>query len=67
MISFVSIQDYVAAFEKLLRLGLKQQPEREIMHVIVDMVMQEKAFNQYYAYLAQKFCEYHRRFMVSVH
>ena len=52
------------AFEKLLRLGLNNQQEREIIHVIVDVTLQEKTFNPYYAYLLQKFCEYDRRFQV---
>ena len=58
-------QDFVDAFEKLLRLGLKQKQEREIIHVILDMALQEKAWNPFYAYLTQKFCEYDKRFRVS--
>ena len=53
------------AFEKLLRLGLKHQQEREVIHVIMDVSTQEKQFNPFYAYLVQKFCEYHRRFQAS--
>ena len=53
------------AFEKLLRLGLKNQSEREIIHVVVDMCLQEKVYNPFYSYLMQKFCEYDRRFQVS--
>ena len=59
-------QDFVDAFEKLLRLGLKHQQEREIVHVTMDICTQEKQFNPYYAYLTQKFCEYHRRFQVRI-
>ena len=33
-------QDYVDAFEKLLRLGLKDTQEREIVHVLVDCCLQ---------------------------
>ena len=59
------LQDFVDAFEKLLRLGLKQKQEREIIHVILDVAMQEKTWNPFYAYLTQKFCEYDKRFRVG--
>lgn len=61
----MSAEDYLDAFEKLLRLGLKNQQEREIIHVIMHCCLQEKTFNPFYAVLAQKFCEYDRRFQVS--
>ncbi|CAH1776366.1 unnamed protein product, partial [Owenia fusiformis] len=58
-------EDYIDAFEKLLRLGLKQQQESEIIHVIVECCCQEKKYNPYYGYLLQKLCEYDRRFMMT--
>lgn len=60
----MSAEDYLDAFEKLLRLSLKNQQEREIIHVILHCCLQEKTFNPYYAVLAQKFCEYDRKFQV---
>ena len=36
----VCLQDCVDAFEKLLRLGLKDRQEREIVHVLVDCCLQ---------------------------
>ncbi|XP_046363929.2 nucleolar MIF4G domain-containing protein 1-like [Haliotis rufescens] len=59
-------EDYIDAFEKLLKLGLKHQQEREIIHVILDCCLQEKKFNPFYAFLAQKFCEFDRRFQMTV-
>lgn len=47
------------------RLRLKDQQEREIVHVLVDCCLQEKTYNPFYAFLAGKFCEYQRRFQVS--
>ncbi|XP_020367723.2 nucleolar MIF4G domain-containing protein 1 isoform X1 [Rhincodon typus] len=58
-------EDYLDAFEKLLRLRLKDQQEREIIHVIVHCCLQEKTFNPFYAFLTQKFCEYNRRFQMT--
>ncbi|KFQ79966.1 Nucleolar MIF4G domain-containing protein 1, partial [Phoenicopterus ruber ruber] len=58
-------EDFLDAFEKLLKLGLKDQQEREIVHVILYCCLQEKTYNPFYAFLADKFCEYERRFQVT--
>ncbi|RZB40187.1 nucleolar MIF4G domain-containing protein 1 [Asbolus verrucosus] len=60
----MSAEDYLDAFEKLLRLALKNQQEREIIHVILHCCLQEKKYNPFYAILAQKFCEYDRKYQV---
>uniref|UniRef100_K7GIM2 Nucleolar MIF4G domain-containing protein 1 n=2 Tax=Pelodiscus sinensis TaxID=13735 RepID=K7GIM2_PELSI len=61
----MSSEDFLDAFEKLLKLGLKDQQEREIVHVLIDCCLQEKTYNPFYAYLANKFCEYNRRFQMT--
>ncbi|XP_073486039.1 nucleolar MIF4G domain-containing protein 1 [Aquarana catesbeiana] len=58
-------EDYLDAFEKLLKLGLKDHQEREIVHVLIDCCLQEKRYNPFYAFLASKFCEYDRRFQMT--
>ncbi|KAM9307913.1 nucleolar MIF4G domain-containing protein 1 [Gastrophryne carolinensis] len=58
-------EDYLDAFEKLLKLGLKDHQEREIVHVLMDCCLQEKLYNPFYAFLASKFCEYDRRFQMT--
>ncbi|KAG9348041.1 hypothetical protein JZ751_004061 [Albula glossodonta] len=58
-------EDYLDAFEKLLRLGLKDQQEREIVHVLLDCCLQEKTFNPYYSVLGEKFCSHDRRFQMT--
>ncbi|XP_040208638.1 nucleolar MIF4G domain-containing protein 1 [Rana temporaria] len=58
-------EDYLDAFEKLLKLGLKDHQEREIVHVLIDCCLQEKRYNPFYAFLASKFCEYDRRFLMT--
>ncbi|KAG8443586.1 hypothetical protein GDO86_012114 [Hymenochirus boettgeri] len=57
--------DYLDAFEKLLRLGLKDHQEREIVHVLIDCCLQERVFNPFYAFLSSKLCEYDRRFQMT--
>jgi nucleolar MIF4G domain-containing protein 1 len=61
----MTAEDFVEAFERLMRLGLKSQQEREIVHVIMDCCLQEKSFNPYYAHLLQKLCNFHRRFQIA--
>ncbi|XP_039201606.1 nucleolar MIF4G domain-containing protein 1 [Crotalus tigris] len=58
-------EDFWDAFEKLLKLKLKDQQEREIVHILIDCCLQEKTYNPFYAYLSAKFCEYERRFQVT--
>ncbi|XP_075068220.1 nucleolar MIF4G domain-containing protein 1 [Mixophyes fleayi] len=58
-------EDYLDAFEKLLKLGLKHHQEREIVHVLIDCCLQEKSYNPFYAFLSSKFCEYDRRFQMT--
>ncbi|KAJ8911639.1 hypothetical protein NQ315_005984 [Exocentrus adspersus] len=62
----MSAEDYLDAFEKLLRLGLKNQQEREIINIILHCCLQEKQYNPYYAVLAQKFCEYDRKYQMTI-
>jgi nucleolar MIF4G domain-containing protein 1 len=59
------LQDEMDAFEKLLKLGLKDQQEREIMHIAILCCMREKTYNPYYALLIDKFCVFHKRFRVG--
>ena len=61
----MTAEDFIEAFERLMRLGLKGQQEREIVHVIIDCCLQEKTFNPYYAHLLQKLCHFHRRLQIA--
>nr|CAD7392722.1 unnamed protein product [Timema cristinae] len=62
----MTAEDYLDAFEKLLHLGLKNQQEREIIHVLMHCCLQEKQFNPYYGVLAQKLCDYDRKFQMTL-
>lgn len=52
------------AFEKLNHLGLRNNQDREIMHVAVYCCLQEKQYNPYYGLIVSKFCEMDRKLMV---
>ncbi|XP_060051668.1 nucleolar MIF4G domain-containing protein 1 [Erinaceus europaeus] len=64
--TIVTSEDFLDAFEKLLRLGLKEQQEREVVHVLVACCLQETTFNPFYAFLAAKLCSHERRFQVTL-
>uniref|UniRef100_A0A8D2CMG6 Nucleolar MIF4G domain-containing protein 1 n=1 Tax=Sciurus vulgaris TaxID=55149 RepID=A0A8D2CMG6_SCIVU len=63
--TIMTSEDFLDAFEKLLKLGLKDQQEREVVHVLTDCCLQEKTYNPFYAFLASKFCSYERRFQMT--
>ncbi|XP_020265487.1 nucleolar MIF4G domain-containing protein 1 [Asparagus officinalis] len=54
----MSGEDYIDAFEKILKLGLTGKQDREIMRVLVGCCLQEKVFNKYYTVLASKLCSH---------
>ncbi|XP_028290941.1 nucleolar MIF4G domain-containing protein 1 [Gouania willdenowi] len=58
-------EDYLDAYEKLLRMGLKDKQEREIVHVLIDCCLQEKSFNAFYAVLGEKFCSQNRHLQMT--
>ncbi|XP_049775257.1 nucleolar MIF4G domain-containing protein 1 isoform X2 [Schistocerca cancellata] len=60
----MTAEDYLDSFEKLLHLGLKNQQEREIIHVTLDCCLQEKRYNPYYSHLIQKFCDFDRKYQM---
>ncbi|XP_054712602.1 nucleolar MIF4G domain-containing protein 1-like isoform X2 [Uloborus diversus] len=59
-------EDYMDVFEKLLKLNLKNQQEREIINVILHCSLNEQSFNPFYAYLAGKFCNFARKFQMAL-
>ncbi|XP_016016460.2 nucleolar MIF4G domain-containing protein 1 isoform X2 [Rousettus aegyptiacus] len=63
--TIMTSEDFLDAFEKLLKLGLKDQQEREIVHVLVDCCLQEKTYNPFYAFLAGRLCDSDRRLQMT--
>ncbi|KAF5196303.1 nucleolar MIF4G domain-containing protein 1-like [Thalictrum thalictroides] len=54
----MSGEDYIDAFEKLLRLDLSGKQDRDIMRVLLECCLKEKVFNKYYTVLACKLCSH---------
>ena len=64
--SVMTASDYQDAFERLMRLNLTDQQEREVVRVLVDCAGQEKGYNPFYAYLAGRLCEYHDKYKFTL-
>jgi nucleolar MIF4G domain-containing protein 1 len=54
-------EDCADAAERLLRLGLRGDQEREVVRVAVECCLQEAAWNPYYAHLVTRLCSAERR------
>lgn len=59
----MSAEDYIDAFDKILRLAIKDQ--KVIVSVIIHCCLSEKTFNPYYAVLAQKFIDHDRKYFLA--
>lgn len=60
----MSAEDYIDSFERLLHLSLKDQ--KIISSIIIQCCLSENIFNPYYAVLAQKFCDYDRKYQLAI-
>ncbi|KAJ2284414.1 suppressor of glycerol defect [Coemansia sp. RSA 370] len=65
-ITLLSSDDYADAFERLLKLDLKNAQAREMMRVILHCSGQEQAYNPYYTLVAYKLCSYHNTYRLTM-
>ena len=61
----ISAEDYLDAFEKLVKLVVRTQKEREVAFVLIDCCMHEKRFNPYYAQLMVKLAAFDRKYRMA--
>ncbi|CAG8801846.1 12142_t:CDS:2, partial [Racocetra persica] len=61
----MSSEDYIDAFERLLKLGLKEVQAREIPRVLLHCCGNENTPNPYYSLIAQRLCDYDHSFKVT--
>ena len=54
----LSSDDFIDAFQRIMKLGLKGPQERDIVLVLMYCCSKEKKFNPYYMHLALKLCNY---------
>ena len=62
----MSSEDYADCLERLLKLPLSGQGDREIVRVILECCLQEKAFNPFYAVLTSKLVERQKRHRLTL-
>jgi len=62
--AIVTSDDYLDAFEKLMRLKLSNKQDREIVNVLVHCCQAEKNYNPFYGHLATKLCSLNSTFRV---
>ena len=62
----MSSEDYLDCSEKLVKLGTKNQMEREVVFVITDCCIQEAKFNPYYGHVASKLASLDRKYRLAM-
>ena len=55
-LTIMSSANFEEAGHKLMKMGLKEGQEPELVRMIVDCCAQERTFLRFYALLAQRFC-----------
>jgi nucleolar MIF4G domain-containing protein 1 len=65
-IILMSSQDYIEAFEKLLKLNLSEKQQRDIIRVIFHCCLGEKVYNPYYSYLAKELCANNHSYKITI-
>ncbi len=64
--AIMSAEDYLDAFEKVVKFPLKTHKEREVAFVLLDCCLQERRFNPYYAQLALKLALFERKYKLAM-
>jgi nucleolar MIF4G domain-containing protein 1 len=54
--------DYMHAFERLVRLDLRSPKDRDVAFVLIDCCGAERLYNAYYSYLATQLCRFQRAY-----
>ncbi|KAI9323170.1 armadillo-type protein [Dichotomocladium elegans] len=64
-VTIMSSEDYLDAFERLMKLGLTEVQQREIARVLVQCTGNEKTFNPFYLHVGRRFCSVNHSFKVT--
>lgn len=64
-VTIMSAEDYLDAFEKLMKLGLSEVQQREIARVLLQCTGNEKTFNPFYMHVGKRFCGFSHSFKVT--
>ncbi|KAF9918061.1 suppressor of glycerol defect [Lobosporangium transversale] len=61
----MSSEDYVDAFERLIKLNLKEVQQREIVRILLHCAGNEKTHNPYYTLVGQRLCQHDHSFKIT--
>lgn len=61
----MSSEDYIDAFERLLKLNLKEVQQREIVRVLLHCAGNEMIYNPYYSLVGQRLCQHDHSFKIT--
>ncbi|KAF9938761.1 suppressor of glycerol defect [Modicella reniformis] len=61
----MSSEDYIDAFERLLKLNLKEVQQREIVRVLLHCAGNEAVYNPYYTLVGQRLCQHDHSFKIT--
>ncbi|KAI8394084.1 uncharacterized protein BYT42DRAFT_508027 [Radiomyces spectabilis] len=64
-VTVMSAEDYLDAFEKLMKLSLTEIQQREIARVLIQCTGNEKSFNPFYVLVSRRLCESNHSFKVT--
>ncbi|KAI8605574.1 hypothetical protein EDD21DRAFT_316239 [Dissophora ornata] len=61
----MSSEDYIDAFERLIKLNLKEVQQREIVRVLLHCSGNEMVYNPYYTLVGQRLCQHDHSFKIT--
>ncbi|KAF9919027.1 suppressor of glycerol defect [Linnemannia zychae] len=61
----MSSEDYIDAFERLIKLSLKEVQQREIVRVLLHCAGNEMVHNPYYTLVGQRLCQHDHSFKIT--
>ncbi|KAF9137711.1 suppressor of glycerol defect [Mortierella sp. GBA39] len=61
----MSSEDYIDAFERLIKLNLKEVQQREIVRVVLHCAGNEMVHNPYYTLVGQRLCQHDHSFKIT--
>lgn len=64
--AIMSSEDYIDAFEKIVKIDIRTQKDREVAFVILNCCIQEKKFNPFYPQVMMRFANFDRKYRMAI-
>ena len=62
----MSAEDFMDCTDKLVKLGTRNQTDREVVFVLTDCAMQERKYNPYYGHVAVRLAGVDRKYRLAM-